>query len=64
VRANGAGRFERREFPEERKKIDIGDFVTDDRRFRELTGWAPKIGLDEGLKRSIDYYRVHQASYV
>ena len=64
VRANGGGRFERREFPEERKKIDIGDFVTDDRRFRELTGWAPKIGLDEGLKRSLDYYRTHQESYV
>jgi len=64
VRANGGGRFERREFPEERRKIDIGDFVTDDRRFRELTGWAPKTGLDEGLRRSLDYYRVHQASYV
>ena len=60
VRANGGGRFERREFPDERKKIDIGDFVTDDRRFRELTGWAPRIGLDEGLRRSIDYYRRHR----
>ena len=49
VRVNGGGSFDRREFPEERKRIDIGDFVTDDRRFRELTGWAPQIGLDEGL---------------
>jgi UDP-glucose 4-epimerase len=64
VRANGGGRFERREFPEERRKIDIGDFVTDDRRFRELTGWSPRIGLDEGLTRSLEYYRSHQASYV
>ena len=64
VRANGGGEFARREFPEERKKIDIGDFVTDDRRFRELTGWAPKIGLDEGLARSLDYYRRHFSSYV
>ena len=64
VRANGGGRFERREFPEERKRIDIGDFVTDDRRFRELTGWAPQIGLDDGLRRSLDYYRRHLASYV
>ena len=64
VRANGGGEFARREFPEERKKIDIGDFVTDDRRFRELTGWAPKTGLDEGLSRSFDYYRRHLSSYV
>jgi len=64
VRANGGGRFEHREFPEERKKIDIGDFVTEDRCFRELTGWAPRTGLDEGLKRSLDYYRQYRESYV
>jgi len=64
IRANGDGAFERREFPEDRKRIDIGDFVTDDRRFRTLTGWAPKIGLDDGLARSLDYYRRHLASYL
>ena len=64
IRANGGGHFERREFPDDRKRIDIGDFVTDDRRFRELTGWAPKIGLDDGLARSLSYYRRHLASYV
>jgi len=52
IRANGGGGFEQREFPADRKRIDIGDFVTDDRRFRALTGWAPRIGLDDGLARS------------
>jgi UDP-glucose 4-epimerase len=64
VRANGRGHFERREFPEERKRIDIGDFVTDDRRFRELTGWVPGVGLDDGLASTLDYYRRHLASYL
>lgn len=64
VRANRGGRFERRDFPDERKRIDIGDFVTDDRRFRTQTGWAPRVGLDEGLARSLDYYRCHLASYL
>jgi UDP-glucose 4-epimerase len=64
IRANGGGHFERREFPEERKRIDIGDFVTDDRRFRELTGWAPRIGLDDGFTRSLTYYRRHLADYI
>jgi UDP-glucose 4-epimerase len=64
IRANGGGAFERRDFPTERKRIDIGDFVTDDRRFRALTGWAPKIALDDGLARSLDYYRHHLPSYV
>ncbi len=64
VCANKGGSFEQREFPADRKRIDIGDFVTDDRRFRELTGWAPRIGLDEGLARSLDYYRNHLTSYL
>ncbi len=64
VRANNGGRFERREFPEERKRIDVGDFVTDDRRFRALTGWAPRIALDEGLRRALDYYRGRLADYL
>jgi nucleoside-diphosphate-sugar epimerase len=64
VRANRAGRFEHREFPADRKRIDIGDFITDDRRFRSLTGWEPRIGLDEGLARSLDYYRHHLAAYL
>jgi UDP-glucose 4-epimerase len=64
IRANGGGRFERRDFPDERKRIDIGDFVTDDRRFRELTGWAQRTGLDEGLGRSLDYYRGRLADYL
>jgi UDP-glucose 4-epimerase len=64
VRANSGGEFEQRDFPADRKKIDIGDFVTDDRRFRELTGWAPRTSLDDGLSRSLDYYRRHLASYL
>src|SRR3954468_3283 len=64
VRVNRGGSFERREFPDERKRIDIGDFVTDDRRFRDLTGWEPQIALDEGLARSLDYYRRNLALYL
>jgi UDP-glucose 4-epimerase len=64
IRANGGGHFERREFPADRKRIDIGDFVTDDRRFRGLTGWTPQVGLDDGLARSLAYYRRHLTSYL
>ena len=64
VPGDPTGTFEQREFPADRKRIDIGDFVTDDRRFRALTGWAPAVGLDDGLARSLDYYRRHLASYV
>lgn len=60
----GSGRFERREFPPERKRIDIGDYFADDRRFRELTGWSPQVPLMSGLTQSIDYYRRHLPAYI
>ena len=59
----GSGRFERKEFPAERKRIDIGEYWADDARFRAATGWAPCVDLRDGLSRSIDYYRAHFAAY-
>lgn len=64
IQANGGGRYETREFPAERKRIDIGDFITDDRRFRELAQWQPRLSLAEGLARSLDYYRKSLNLYV
>jgi len=56
--------YEVKAFPEERRRIDIGDYYADDSRFRALTGWTPKVALDEGLRRTLDYYRQHLAHYV
>jgi UDP-glucose 4-epimerase len=64
VHIAGTGRFENKEFPAERKRIDIGDYFADDRLFRKATGWAPRTTLSEGLARTIAYYRTHLSDYV
>src|SRR5215472_3460428 len=64
IAANGGGRYEVKEFPPERKRIDIGDFVTDDRQFRALADWAPRTALADGLRRSLDYYRKNLPAYL
>ncbi len=64
VAANGGGGFEMREFPADRRRIDIGDYYADDRRFRDATGWRPKVAAAEGLRRSLDYFRAHLAEYL
>jgi UDP-glucose 4-epimerase len=64
ISANGGGETTVREFPAERKRIDIGDYYADDRRFRELTGWQAEVDLPEGLTRSLAYYRERLASYL
>ncbi len=64
VAANGGGGFEMRDFPAERKRIDIGDYYADDTRFRDATGWRPTVSAAEGLKRSLDYFRAYLAEYL
>ncbi len=64
VRINGAGSFVSREFPEERKRIDIGDYYADDRLIRSMLGWSPTVPLADGLERTLAYYRDHLRHYV
>lgn len=44
-------------FPPEVAAIDIGDYYGSFEKFRAATGWEPRIGLREGLERTVDYYR-------
>jgi UDP-glucose 4-epimerase len=64
IEANGGGNYDVREFPPERKRIDVGDFLIDDQRFRALSGWRPRVGIAQGLRRSLEYYRSHFTRYV
>lgn len=64
VKTAGSGGFEIKQFPQERKRIDIGDYYADDRQFRAVTGWAPEVSLQEGLARSFAYYRERLKLYV
>ena len=51
-------------FPPERASIEIGDFYTDDTKFRRATGWAPRVGLEEGLQKTYAYFTTHQSRYL
>lgn len=64
IRVNGGGTFDVKSFPADRKRIDIGDYYSDDRVIRSTLGWQPQVALEEGLTRTIAYYREHLASYV
>ena len=57
VAAAGSGEFAVREFPEERKKIDIGDYYSDFGRITAELGWRPEVSLEQGLQRTVAYYR-------
>lgn len=56
--------FNVREFPADRKLIDIGDYYTNDDALRRLTGWKPKVCLEDGLLRTVQFYRTRLGHYV
>ncbi len=60
----GKGSYKLIPFPEERKKIDIGDFYSDYSKFKKTTGWIPKILLQDGLERTIQYYETYKDNYL
>lgn len=64
VEVNGGGDFQVREFPAERKKIDIGDYYSDFSLIRQELGWEPRIDLREGFRRTLDYFRAHGGHYL
>lgn len=46
-------------WPEIDQKIETGDYISDLSQITKFTGWRPKIGLDAGLKDTIDFYAAH-----
>jgi len=59
-----AGCFEVVPFPHKLKAIDIGDYYGDYRRIRSQLGWVPQVSLEEGLKRSIAYFKENLRFYI
>ncbi len=50
-------------FPAEQKAIDIGDYYGDYSKIKQALGWQPKVGLADGLKRTLEYYRQNRNEY-
>ena len=53
-----------REFPADRAQIDIGSYHADDSAFREATGWSPEVSLEDGIRRTIEWYKPRLADYL
>jgi len=57
VAANRGGAFSVRRFPDDRKRIDIGDFHADDGLIARRLGWRPRTSLPVALRRTLAFYR-------
>jgi UDP-glucose 4-epimerase len=51
-------------FPEDRKAIDVGDFICDYSAFRDQFGWEPKVSFEDGIQRSLEYFQKDIEHYI
>lgn len=64
VEVNGSGEYVCREFPGERKRIDIGDYFADYSLLKDTLGWAPSTTLRDGLRSTLDFFQSNIEHYV
>jgi len=50
-------------FPEERAKIDIGDAYSDYAKIKQELGWQPEVSVEQGLRETINHYRLNKSNY-
>jgi UDP-glucose 4-epimerase len=64
LKVAGTGSVRYVEWPAEQKAIDIGSFYADSTKFKTTTGWHPMVSLEDGLRRTVAFYREHFCHYV
>ncbi|MGI6386108.1 MAG: NAD-dependent epimerase/dehydratase family protein [Desulfomonilia bacterium] len=60
----GRGSYEIVPFPNERKIIDIGDYYGNHDKLSMHLGWKPRVGLKDGLEKTLEYYQEYSRHYV
>jgi nucleoside-diphosphate-sugar epimerase len=63
VEVNGSGEYAIREFPADRRAIDIGDYYADFSKITSELGWTPKRTLRETIESTLNYFRKKLAHY-
>ena len=63
IKINGSGSFETIPFPKESKQIEIGDYIADHSKFTNATGWNPKISMEDGIKKTFEYFSKYKNYY-
>lgn len=63
VKAVGKGKVTFVEWPKDYEMIETGSFVADTQKLTDLTGWKPEVFLDDGIRRTYEYYRENHKNY-
>lgn len=59
----GKGDYKIVDFPEERQKIEVGDYIANYFKIYRLLGWEPRVTLERGIGKTLQYYKKYKKHY-
>ena len=59
----GAGSVKSVPFPDDKKKIEIGNYAADISKVRRTLGWTPRTSLRDGVEKTIAFFRRYRQHY-
>ena len=63
VEVTRSGRYRFTEFTQERKVLEPGDYYADIKKIKTIVGWQPRISLEDGIAKTVDFYRCFKEKY-
>lgn len=63
IKILGGGKYRLIPFPKDKKAIEIGNYVADIKKIKDELGWEPKIAIDEGIERTVEFYKKYKKYY-
>jgi UDP-glucose 4-epimerase len=64
ISISGKGSYRFIPFPEEGRKIDIGNYFASYARIHEDLGWSPRVSLRDGVVRTLEFFDKRRSIYI
>lgn len=56
-------RYRIESMPVDRQKIEVGDYIADYSKIKKTYGWKPRVSIEEGINKTVEYYRRYRKYY-
>jgi len=63
IEISGSGNFDFTGFTQERKSLEPGDYYADISRIKKAINWVPKTKLEDGIKKTLEFYKKFKQYY-
>ncbi|MBI4149344.1 GDP-mannose 4,6-dehydratase [Candidatus Woesearchaeota archaeon] len=60
----GTGTYKLVDWPADRRNIETGSVILNHGKIKAMLGWEPKTPLEEGIRKTIDFYRLNFNEYL